>query len=72
MSGNGAGEAVEIEITMACTQPPEGEVAVEGGHGQPFVGWLQLLRILVEVVARPVEPTSPPAPPAPTTQGATS
>jgi hypothetical protein len=72
MSGNGAGEAVEIEITMACTQPPEGEVAVEGGHGQPFVGWLQLLRILVEVVARPAEPISPTPPQEPRRQGATS
>jgi hypothetical protein len=69
MSGAGAGEAVGIEITMASTQPPQGEVAVEGGLGQPFVGWLQLLRILVEVVAQPAEAVSPQAP---RTQGATS
>jgi hypothetical protein len=49
--------------------PPQGEVAVEGGLGQPFVGWLQLLRILVEVVAQPAEAVSPQAP---RTQGATS
>ncbi len=72
MSGAGTGEAVEIEITMASTQPPQGEVAVEGGLGQPFVGWLQLLRILVEVVARPVEPTNPTPPQASRPQGATS
>jgi len=61
MTGAGTGEAVEIEITMASTEPPQGEVAVEGGHRQPFVGWLQLLSILVEVVARPVEPAQEPA-----------
>jgi len=57
MSRAGAGEAVEIEISVAATQPPQGDVAVEGGHRQCFVGWLQLLRILVEAVA---EPTNPP------------
>jgi len=65
-------EAVGIEITMASTQPPQGEVAVEGGRRQCFVGWLQLLRILVEVVARPAETPSPTPPPAPRPQGATS
>jgi len=70
MCAAGTGQAVEIEITMASTEPPQGEVAV--GGGQPFVGWLQLLRILVEVVARPVEPTSPPPPQASRPQGATS
>ena len=60
MSGAGAGEAVEIEITMALTQPPQGEVAVEGGHRQCFVGWLQLLRLLVEAVAPPAGPERPP------------
>ncbi len=59
MNGAGAGEAVGIEITMATTRPPQGEVAVEGGHRQPFAGWLQLLRLLVEAVAPPAEPTSP-------------
>jgi hypothetical protein len=70
MSGTGTGEAVEIEITMALTEPPQGEVAVEGGHRQCFVGWLQLLRILVEAAAPPAEPTTPP--PAPRPQGETS
>ena len=72
MSGASTGEAVGIEISLATTQPPQGEVAVEGGHRQPFVGWLQLLRILVEVVARPAEATSPPPPQASSPQGATS
>ena len=71
MSGAGAGEAVGIEITMASTQPPQGQVAVEGGLGQPFGGWLQLLCILVEVVARPAEAISP-TPPHTRTQGETS
>lgn len=62
MSGAGTGEALEIEISMASTQPPQGEVAVEGGYRQPFVGWLQLLHILVEVVAEPAEPIGPPPP----------
>jgi hypothetical protein len=66
---SGAGEAMGIEITMTSTQPPEGEV-VAGGLRQPFVGWLQLLRILVEVVALPVDPPTPP--PASEPQGATS
>ena len=69
MSGSGTGEAVGIEITMASTQPPQGEVAVEGGHRQCFVGWLQLLRILVEAVAPPVETPSPTPPQAPRPQG---
>jgi hypothetical protein len=56
MSGTGTGDAVEIEITMASTQPPQGEVAVQGGHRQCFVGWLQLLHVLVEAVAPPHEP----------------
>ncbi len=72
MNGAGAGETVEIEITMASTRPPQGEVAVEGGHRQPFAGWLQLLHILVEVVARPSEITSPPPPQASSPRGATS
>ena len=72
MSGAGTGEAVEIGITMASTQPPQGEVAVEGGLGQPFVGWLQLLHLLVEVVAPSGEPTSPTPPQASRPQGATS
>jgi hypothetical protein len=72
MSGAGAGEATEIGITMASTQPPQGEVAVEGRHRQPFVGWLQLLRILVEAVARPAAADCPPPPHAPSPQGATS
>ena len=59
MSGAGAGEAMEIGITIASTEPPQGEVAVEGGYRQPFVGWLQLLHILVEVVAEPAEPIGP-------------
>ena len=54
-----AGEAVEIEISVAATQPPQGDVAVEGGHRQCFVGWLQLLRILVEAVAEPTNPSPP-------------
>ena len=72
MCADGPGEAVGIEITMASTQPPQGEVAVEGGHRQSFVGWLQLLHILVEAVARPAEPTSPIPPKASIPQGATS
>jgi hypothetical protein len=61
MSRAGAGQAVEIEISVAATQPRQGDVAVEGGHRQCFVGWLQLLRILVEAVAPPTSPTSPKA-----------
>ncbi len=72
MSGAGAGEAMEIEISVASTQPPQGEVAVEGGHRQPFVGWLQLLRLLVEAVAPPGGPARPTPPPASRRQGATS
>ena len=70
MSGAGAGNDVGIEITMASTQPPQGEVAVAGGVRQPFVGWLQLLRILVEVVARPADTPTPS--PASRPRGATS
>jgi hypothetical protein len=61
MSRAGAGQAVEIEISVAATQPPQGDVAVEGGHRQCFVGWLQLLRILVEAVAEPTSPSPPKA-----------
>ncbi len=72
MNGAGAGEAVEIEITMASTRPPQGEVTVEGGHRQSFAGWLQLLHILVEAVTPPGEATAPTPPQAPSPQGATS
>jgi hypothetical protein len=72
MSAVGTGETVGIEITMATTQPPQGEVAVVGGHPQPFVGWLQLLRILVEAVAPRGGPTDPTPPQASSPQGATS
>ncbi len=71
-AGAGAGEAVEIEISVASTQPPQGDVTVEGGHRQCFVGWLQLLSLLVEAVARPAEPTSPPPPKSSRPQGEVS
>jgi len=72
MSGAGAGQAVEIGISVASTQPPQGDVTVEGGHPQCFVGWLQLLRLLVEAVDPPAEPTSSSPPQASTRQGDTS
>lgn len=45
------GMRIEIEVRPASS--PCGEVTVDGGRGQPFDGWLQLLAILGEALPRP-------------------
>ncbi len=42
---------MNIQIDVRVTQPPAGEVCVGGAEPRPFTGWLQLLRILSDVLA---------------------
>jgi hypothetical protein len=45
--------AMRIEIELRPAPAPCGEVTVDGGRGQPFEGWLQLLAILGDALPRP-------------------
>jgi hypothetical protein len=44
---------MRIEIELRPAPAPCGEVTVDGGRGQPFEGWLQLLAILGDALPRP-------------------
>lgn len=45
---------VEVALRFESTDPPSGEASVAGDQ-RPFVGWLDLMRVLSELV----EPPSP-------------
>lgn len=66
---------MRIELRVEDGDPPEGEVWSEGHPAQPFSGWLDLLRILADLVQlpaprealsgdAPAQPDEPPRPPA--------
>jgi hypothetical protein len=40
-----------IRISIERTQPLAGAAATEGGEPVPFEGWLELLRVVSELVA---------------------
>lgn len=42
-----------IEISATQDPPPRGDVRVDGGGPQPFVGWLQLLSMLAQTLPLP-------------------
>ena len=57
---------VDVHISMETTDPPTGRVVTaEGEPGQPFVGWLQLLSILAQVLRPPPVPLTRPSETAP-------
>jgi hypothetical protein len=41
---------VDIRICVTVRQPPSGEVSTDGGEAHPFAGWLQLLKILSDIL----------------------
>ena len=45
----------KIEIRVTIRHPPTGEMSTDGGLPCQFGGWLQLLRLLTEVLA-PAQP----------------
>lgn len=44
---------MHIEITVIDHPELAGEVRLDGGAGQPFAGWLQLLSILADALPAP-------------------
>ena len=51
---------MNIEILVTVTQPPGGQVCADGQGEQPFSGWLQLLKILADLLgADPADPADP-------------
>lgn len=55
VSGGGCCHArhMLIEISAAQDPPPRGEVRVDSGDPQTFIGWLQLLSILAQTLPLP-------------------
>jgi hypothetical protein len=43
---------VRIEIVTQENDPPSGQVLTDGGDPIAFAGWLDLLRVLAELLAR--------------------
>ncbi|MDQ1369030.1 MAG: hypothetical protein QOF20_1383 [Acidimicrobiaceae bacterium] len=50
LTPRGRGRGVDIRICVTVRQPPSGEVSTDGGEAHPFAGWLQLLKILSDIL----------------------
>lgn len=46
---------LEVVVSFVRAEPPEGWVAVGAHDRRPFAGWLDLLHLLEELVAGPVD-----------------
>jgi hypothetical protein len=42
-----------ITIRLEAAEPPAGRVSLDGGSEVAFVGWLELLRVLSEMLQPP-------------------
>jgi hypothetical protein len=42
-----------ITIQLEASEPPAGRVSLDGGAEVAFVGWLELLRVLAEMLEPP-------------------
>jgi hypothetical protein len=41
---------MRIEISVDATEPPQGTVVIEEAEPIPFAGWLDLLRVLSDLL----------------------
>jgi hypothetical protein len=55
-------ETVDIQIVTGSTHPPVGRVVADDGVARPFQGWLQLLRILADLLGNGAEDAAPSGP----------
>jgi len=46
---------LKIDICVTTRQPPSGEVSADDGPHMAFTGWLQLLKILSDLLADATE-----------------
>lgn len=44
---------MDIRISIENRQPPTGTIGLAGASTHPFAGWLQLLRVLSDLVGGP-------------------
>ncbi len=53
---------MNIRLRIERSEPPCGDVSAEDGTAIPFSGWLELLRILSDLLAQAGDPGETPLP----------